>query len=177
MRRAIRAIVLLVSTPVLPSIIGGHGPGRTPMGPGLAQGAVPGFSGTLGGLTITSSDPDGAPTITGSPVTVTFWILLGAATRNWRLLINANSSSLVGCTRVPASAIRVSCRSASGNGVTCGGTYSLSTTPLEIASGNEPPLWGTVTVTLAYSFVDGWRYPASAGQSCSLGLTYTVDAP
>lgn len=177
MRRAIRAIVLLVSTPVLPSIIVGHGPGHMPMEPGVAQGAIPGFSGTPGALTISSSNPDGTPTITGSPATVTFWILLGAATRSWRLLINADSSSLVGCPQVPASAIRVTCRSASGNGVSCGGTYPLSTTPLEIASGDEPPLWGTITVTLNYSFVDSWRYPASAGQSCSLGLSYTVDAP
>jgi hypothetical protein len=85
---------------------------------------------------------------------------------------------------VPASAVGVSCSSASHTGTrptaTCqsGGPFTLpSTAPgQQVASGNEGSAGShNFTVVLNYQITDSWKYIANT--SCPLTITYTVNAP
>jgi hypothetical protein len=129
-----------------------------------------------------SADPD-ASAANPSPVLVTFE-LNGKQNRNWWLRVRSDSTNLLGCSFLPAAALRVACASvsvnvSSGPGGTgsCTPAINLSTSDQVLAQGRQSRDWGYYTITLAIAFQDTWRYQAPAGNSCSTNLVYTLDAP
>jgi len=122
--------------------------------------------------------------IAGGSATVKWTISGGASGNTWTLSVYANSAAFTGCSTVPASAVGVTCSSASHTGTgatsTCqsGGPFSLSTTApgQQVASGNEGNSSShTYTIVLNYQLTDSWEFIANA--SCPLTVTYTVNAP
>lgn len=131
-------------------------------------------------MTFVATDPD-LVTVTGPATTVTWQVAGGTGSATWTLKVAASASTFAGCATVPASAVTVSCTSATvggggGNG-TCGGAVALSTTPTQIASGKEGGGTRDYTVTLGSTLADKWKYIATQTPSCTLTLTYTVTAP
>ena len=136
---------------------------------------------TPAAIRFTATDPDQGA-VAGTPATITWTASGGSPFRTWSISVWADRSTLNGCGTVPTSAIRVSCSSATvsgglGNGV-CAAPFSLSGTPQLVASGREGLFFTfSYTVNVNFSFTDSWRYIASNGPSCSLTLTYSVNAP
>jgi hypothetical protein len=127
----------------------------------MAQSRLGPIIATPAAIRFTATDPDQG-SVAGTPATITWTVSNG-------------------CGTVPASAIRVSCSSATvsggfGNGA-CAAPFSLSNTPQLLASGRQGLFTNTHTVNVNFSFTDSWRYIASNGASCSLALTYSVTAP
>ena len=124
-----------------------------------------------------ATDPDVGSV--GEPHATVTWRLQGGNTsRNWALLVQANASSLSGCSGVPASAITVACSSVTstkGTGV-CAGPLPLSMQPHPVASGSQADGTPSYTVTITFTLADRWRYIASQSP-CTLTLIYIVDAP
>lgn len=141
------------------------------LGPIIAQPAA---------IRFTATDPDQG-SVAGTPATITWTVFSGHNNRTWSISAYADRNTLNGCGTVPASAIRVSCSSATvsgGSGIgACAAPFSLSGTPQLVASGHQGSSTRTYTVNVNFSFTDSWRYIASNGPSCSLTLTYSVTAP
>ena len=76
------------------------------------------------------------------------------------------------------SAVTVSCSGAtaggSGGSGTCGSSFPLSTSLQPIAGGVEGDGTNMYTTTLTFTLAESWRYMANP--SCSLNLTYSVNA-
>ena len=115
--------------------------------------------------------------------TVSWKISGGTSGKTWTLSVAANSATFTGCSTVPASAIGVTCGSATVTGANAtancqsGGPFSLpSTSPgQQVASGNEGNSNShTYTVVLNYRITDSWGYIPN---TCPLTITYTVNAP
>jgi hypothetical protein len=134
-------------------------------------------------IQFTANNPGSA--VAGNSSATVGWTTTGSANGNtWTLSVYANSATFTGCAIVPASAVGVSCSSASvtnktgSASATCqsGGPFPLpSTAPgQQVASGDEGKS-GTFTVVLNYQFTDSWQYIANT--SCPLTITYTVNAP
>jgi hypothetical protein len=131
-------------------------------------------------ITFSSPNPDATPTNGSSTATIQ-WNMQGNPTNLFTLTVQASSSSMTGCPAVPVSAIQVQCTSftsgAQGASGACNsGSFALSTSPQTIASGAKQGNGqsGGTTVIASFTFTDAWKYPASS--SCSLQLTYTVNA-
>ena len=131
-------------------------------------------------ITFSSPNPDAGP-VNGSSTATVQWSMHGNPTALWSLTVQATSSSMTGCGAVPVSAIQVQCTSltsgATGASGSCSsGSFALSTSPQTIASGAKQGNGnsGSTVATVAFTFTDAWKYPASS--SCSLQLTYTVNA-
>jgi len=141
------------------------------------------MSATPSPIQFTANDPGSA--VAGNSTATVAWTITGGASGNtWTLSVYANSTTFTGCTTVPASAVGVTCTSATHTGTrptaTCqsGGPYTLPTTApgQQVASGNEGNATAhTFTVVLTYQFKDSWSYIANA--NCPLTITYTVNAP
>ena len=145
----------------------------------MAQSQLGPIIATPAAIRFTATDPDQGA-VAGTPATIT-WVTDRGSNNFWSISVNADRSTLNGCGTVPTSAIRVSCSSAtvSGGGGTgtCAAPFSLSGTPQLVAGGREGSSTRTYTVNINFSFTDSWRYIASNGPSCSLTLTYSVNAP
>lgn len=140
------------------------------------------MSATPSPIQFTANDPGSA--VAGNSSATVKWTIDGGASGNtWTLSVYASSTTFTGCTTVPASAVGVSCSSASHTGTrptaNCqsGGPFPLPTAApgQQVASGNEGN--GTshnYTVVLNYQFTDSWEYIAN---TCPLTITYTVNAP
>jgi len=135
-----------------------------------------------GTIQFNANNPGSA--VAGGSATVKWTITGGASGNTWTLSVYANSTTFSGCSTVPASAVGVSCSSASHTGSaatsTCesGGPFALPTTApgQEVASGNEGNTNShTYTIVLNYQLTDAWDFIANA--SCPLTVTYTVNAP
>jgi hypothetical protein len=137
-------------------------------------------------IQFTANQPGtGTPVAGNSSATVTWTLTGGVRNNTWTLSVYANSTTFTGCTTVPASAVGVSCSSATvtgGSGATAncqsGGPFTLPTTApgRQVASGHEGNAASSpFTVVLNYQFTDSWSYIANA--SCPLTITYTVNAP
>ncbi len=140
------------------------------LGPILATPATISFSAT---------DPDLGSAAGSATSTVTWSILNGRDNKQtWTLTAQAGGASFTGCATIPASAVTVTCASTSvtGGGGTgsCSGPVALSTSPQQVAGGLEG---NDYTVTLNFRLTDRWRYVAATAPSCTLTLTYTVNAP
>ena len=143
--------------------------------------SLSGMSAT-GTIQFNANNPGSA--IAGGSATVKWTISGGASGNTWTLSVYANSTTFTGCSTVPASAVGVTCSSAShtGTGATSscqsGGPFSLPTTApgQQVASGNEGNSSShTYTIVLNYQLTDSWEFIANA--SCPLTVTYTVNAP
>jgi len=139
--------------------------------------------GATGSIQFPANSPGSVVTSPGT-ATVTWTISGGASGNTWTLSVYANSATFSGCSTVPASAVGVSCTSATHTGTrptaTCqtGGPYALPTTApgQQVASGNEGNAnTHTFTVVLSYQLTDSWGYVANT--NCPLTVTYTVNAP
>jgi hypothetical protein len=127
-------------------------------------------------ITFSSRDPDVTP-VNGSSSATVQWTMSGNKSGNWALAVQAASSTLSGCSAVPVGAVQFRCTAWSatkGTGSCASGTIPLSTTSQTVASGSQEGDPGTHTVTVAFTFTDAWKYPASS--SCSAQLTYTITA-
>jgi hypothetical protein len=162
-------------TPVIRSLSPAQSP--IPMATGVS-----GMTATPATIQFTANNPGSA--VTGNSSATVGWSINGGASGNtWTLSVYANSATFTGCTTVPASAVGVSCSSASHSGTsptaTCqsGGPFPLPTTApgQQVASGDEGNTFShTFTVVLNYQFSDAWKYVAN---TCPLTITYTVNAP
>ena len=128
-------------------------------------------------LNFSAVDPDSG--IASASSTVSWRIRDGSTTRTWQLRVHSVASNVTGCGKVPLSAFRVSCNSVvvpkGGNGV-CGAPVPLSTSQSIIASGDQGDRKTNSVAELNVQFVDSWRYPAALSPSCSVVITYTIDA-
>jgi hypothetical protein len=133
-------------------------------------------------IQFTANNP-GSAVAGNSTATVTWRIRAGVNGNTWTLSVYADSTTFTGCTTVPASAVGVSCSSATVTGMgatatcTSGGPFTLPTTApgQQVASGNEGNAMShTYTVVLNYQFSDSWEFIAN---TCPLTITYTVNAP
>jgi hypothetical protein len=143
--------------------------------------SLSGMSAT-GTIQFNANNPGSA--VAGGSATVKWTITGGGNGNTWTLSVYANSTTFSGCSTVPASAVGVSCSSASHTGSaatsTCesGGPFALPTTApgQQVASGNEGNANShTYTIVLNYQLTDAWNFIANA--SCPLTVTYTVNAP
>ncbi len=144
----------------------------------LALGTVGSVSATPSTITFQASNPDQGAVSGSSPGSLTWLVLSGSHVQNWTLSVQAGSSSFVGCPTIPISAVQVSCGSASVSGGagtgSCSGAFPLSTTPQQIAGGAEGDGTNSYTVTTNFTLAESWRYVANS--SCTITLTYSVNA-
>ena len=157
-------------TPVLP-------PAQMQQESAVVPMAVSNYSVTPATVTFTSSNP--STSAAGSATTTVRFRTSGLVAPNntWRLWIQASAASFTGCNAPPAGGVTVTCASVS-TGMACvasGATLSPSAPPAatEVASGTGNHNPNTVTVT--YTFQDGWNYQVGTG--CSLGVSYIYTSP
>ena len=145
----------------------------------LLAGTVQSLLVTPGSVVFTATDPD-VPAVGPSSSAATWNIASGSPSKNWQITVQASTSSLTNCPRVPVSAIRANCTGASvsgsGGSATCAPAFNLSITPQILASGKQALNTASYSTNLELSFTDGWGYPAATSPPCSISLTYTVIA-
>ena len=143
--------------------------------------SVSGLTATPATIQFTANNPGSS--VDGNSSATVGWTITGGKNGNtWTLSVYANSTTFTGCTTVPASAVGVSCSSASDitkhGTANCqsGGPFTLpSTAPgQQVASGFEGNTDDTYTVVLNYQYTDSWTFIANP---CPLTITYTVNAP
>ena len=149
-----------------------------PAGLNLAFGTLAALSATPGTISFQAANPDSGQVSGSSPARLTWNVSRGSHLQHWTLSVQSGSSSFTGCPTVPASAVQVSCSSASasrgGTGV-CGGSFPLSTSPQQIAGGAEGEVTSSYSVSLNFTLAESWRYVANS--TCSINLSYSVSAP
>jgi hypothetical protein len=171
----------MFSTTLLATILLAAGPRVTakteaaaPQLPPLPATTITSASVTPGTISFNTSNPDSQPVVNGSATATVTWQTANSLLQKWTLAVSA-PASFGSCGTVPASAVTVTCGTVSGGfGGTCGGATTISTTPVQIASGYEGIGTGTYTVALTFTLQDSWKYIAST--SCSLSVTYTITA-
>jgi hypothetical protein len=145
----------------------------------LAMGTLGSLSASPGTISFQASNPDLGIVSGSSPGNLTWVLLGGSPLQNWTLSVQAGSSTFIGCPTIPISAVRVSCSSAtvSGSGGTggCSGSFPLSTTSQQIASGNQGDGTNSYSVLMNFTLDESWHYKANS--ACTLNLTYSVSAP
>jgi hypothetical protein len=145
----------------------------------IALGTLGSLSATPGTLSFQASNPDAAMVAGSSPGSLTWRLLSGSHLQNWTLSVQAGSSSFAGCPTIPVSAVQVSCSTAhvSGGGGTgaCGGSFPLSTTLQQSAGGLEGDGTNSYSISMNFTLAESWRYIANP--SCTISITYTVNAP
>jgi hypothetical protein len=144
--------------------------------------AVTQMRATPSSVPFTANNP-GSTIAAGTVATITWNIAQGKNGQTWNLMVGTGSSSFIGCTTVPQSAVSLKCVSASvdGSGQASAGCSlsSFTTLPntlpgLTLASGNEGNSSShDYTVVLSYQLTDSWRYIAN---TCPLNVSYTVIA-
>ena len=139
-------------------------------------GAVSATPGTIGFQAV---NPDAGIVPGSSPGSLTWMLFAGSRLENWTLSVQAGSNAFVGCPAIPTSAIQVNCASASVSGGAgtgaCNGSFPLSTTAQQIAGGAEGDGTNAYAVSVSFTLAESWRYVPNS--SCTLTLTYTVNAP
>ena len=130
-------------------------------------------------ITFNSPDPDTTP-VSGSTVGTVMWSMNGGNVL-WSMIVSAAAASFTSCPAVPLSAIQFSCSSVTPggggnpNGTCSAGTLTLSTTPQTVATGTRQGNGSApFAATVAFTFTDAWKYPASP--SCSIQINYSVTA-
>ena len=141
-----------------------------PQGP-IIPFAVSNYTVTPGSVTFTSSNPAGS--VTGSS-TATVQFRTTGNPAAFRLWARASSANFTGCNSPPVNTVTVACETAS-TGVSCDAAGALTTggngTLVAHGSGNHNPN----TVTVQYTFQDGWNFRVGTG--CSLSVSYIYTAP
>lgn len=137
---------------------------------------VKNFSASPGALSFSSADPSATST---TQATVLFRIKAGHSGKAWSLTVSASGSSFANCSFLPASAVLVTCASASVSGggtAACGSAFGLSTSAGTVASGVQGSGNLDYTILINYTLTDAWKYPGKISPTCSLTLNYTVAA-
>ncbi|MSV30185.1 MAG: hypothetical protein EXQ52_15790 [Bryobacterales bacterium] len=115
--------------------------------------------------------------------TVVSWRVTGGSNaQTWTLSVRGQAGgSFTNCSTVPNSAVRVNAPSGTntGGGATyvAGGQITLTSANQQIASGIEGTGTRNYTANVTYTIVDAWRFRPSTAVSCTLSVTYTVNAP
>jgi hypothetical protein len=146
--------------------------------------AIASFTVSPASITFNATDPD-FPTVAGSSAgTATLSITGGASGRSWTMSLQASGTTFTGCATVPASAVTVTCTSATDTNTggstgtaICSAPFALSTTSTQFAGGKEGTVSDRYDVTLSFTLTDSWRYIAATTPTCPITLTYTADAP
>jgi hypothetical protein len=129
-------------------------------------------------ISFTATDPD-LGLVAGSPGATVSWMTSGGNKNNtWTLAVQASAGTFNGCSTVPTAAVTATCTGVSGgkNGTCIPGGVPLSTGAQPVASGKEATGAGKAySVTLNFTLADSWSHIANS--SCTLTLTYTVNAP
>ena len=129
-------------------------------------------------ISFSLTDPTTTPSVAGSPAATVSWTTsFGSTGSTWTLKVSAAAASFTSCATIPRSAVNVSCGGVTGGSSgACGGGFTLSGAPQQIASGTEASGSGKAySVTVNFTLADSWSYLVSS--SCSLSVTYTVTAP
>jgi hypothetical protein len=147
---------------------------------GLAFGTINSLLATPGSINFQASNPNLGSVSGSAPASVSWTVQGGSNLQNWTLSVQADAGSFSGCSTVPVSAVTASCTGASvsGGGGTgsCSGSLPLSTVAQQVAAGAQGEGSQNYSVVINYVLAESWRYIAT-GSSCSLTLTYTVNAP
>ncbi len=134
---------------------------------------------TPASISFSASNPDSAGVPANAVTTIT-WRANGDSRMPWLLTIQADSSSLGSCPRVPVSAVTVTCSQAAvshgGIGI-CSPSMTLADSPRVIAAGMEAAANASYQVNLAFTLADSWKYVAQLNPPCSLTLSYTAYVP
>jgi hypothetical protein len=144
---------------------------------GMAFGAISTLSATPSNISFRAASPEMGLVMGSSQATIFWQVLAGSHLQNWTLSLQSGSSVFAGCPWIPVSAVQVSCSVASvssGGTGQCGGSFALSTASQQIAGGTEADAVSSYSVALTFTLAESWRYVA--GSSCSLNLTYAVNA-
>jgi hypothetical protein len=144
----------------------------------LTFGTVASLLASPGTINFQANNPDLVMVAASSPATVTWVVTGGHAASQWNLAVQSGSSSITGCPTVPLSAVRVTCASASVSGGagtgSCSGAFDLSTSPQQIAAGQQGDGNNNYSVSINFALAESWRYVANP--SCTFTLTYSVNA-
>jgi hypothetical protein len=147
---------------------------------GAVLGTISGVWVSPGSISFQATNPASGAASGSSAASITWTVLDGSPLQVWTLSVQADSSAFLGCPAVPASAVRAVCSSASvsggGGSGACSSAFPLSTLSRQVAAGAEGSGNNSYSVLINYTLAESWRYPASNG-SCTLTLTYTVNAP
>jgi hypothetical protein len=130
-------------------------------------------------VNFSATNPGALPSVLGSPITTFTYTSAPAGSTGQLNIAAAGFTGGAACGNIPASAVTVTCTSATASPATCAtasciaGSPSLSTTPVPIASGTVPAGSCTpnITYTLNFNFADNWKYTA---ETCTLVVTYTL---
>ena len=144
---------------------------------GLAMGTVSALTATPGTISFSATNPLGGA-VTGSSAATLSWLVANQNNNIWTLSVQALASSFTSCATVPVTAVTATCVAASVSGskgsATCATSFTLSTVANQIANGTQANGNQTYTVQINYTLAESWRYVANS--SCTLSLTYTVNA-
>jgi hypothetical protein len=177
MKKALLWAAALASV-VCPAEAEGPRGGRCMLPKGWALGTVSSFLATPGTIGFSALNPDSGPVSGSSAATLSWSVQSGSHLQNWTVSAQASASAFTGCSTVPVSAVSVSCASASvgggGGSGSCSGASTLSTVAQQVATGAEGDGTQSYTVQINYALAESWRYVANS--SCTLTLTYTVNA-
>jgi hypothetical protein len=138
--------------------------GLMPLAANVSSGLV-----TPSSVTFTSGNPAGS--VTGAPASTSVSFRTTGNPPSFTVHVKAVTSGFTGCNAPPATAVTVSCSSASG--ITCGAAAALSNTgngaTVASGSGNHNP----VSLVITYNFQDSWKYQQGASCSISVQVLYT----
>jgi hypothetical protein len=177
--RILISIFLLICGTGLARVSNNHAGLFWPVRLNLAFGTLSALWATPGTISFQAANPDSGQVSGSSPGSLSWNVLSGSHLQNWTLSVQSGSSSFAGCPTVPVSAVRVSCGSATASGAggtgACGGSFPLSTSPQQIAGGAEGDGTGSYSVSVNFTLAESWRYVANS--TCSINLSYSVNAP
>jgi hypothetical protein len=129
-------------------------------------------------LQFLSSDPDSGPVTGNSPATVSWEITGAQSTGKWTLTVQTGAASFSGCGAVPAAALTAQCVSVAGDSHggsgRCAAPVQLSTQAVTLATGSQGNGNSWLTVTINFTFQDGWQYVAAMNPPCTLNLSYII---
>ncbi len=146
---------------------------------GMALGTISALNATPSTISFSATNPVGGAVSGSSAAAINWNVVGGSHLLTWGISVHATATSFSGCPTIPVTAITASCASAtvgggSGTG-SCGGSFTLSTVATQLAGGLEGDGTQSYSVLVQYTLAESWRYVANP--SCTLTLTYTVNAP
>ncbi len=149
----------------------------------MGQTNVTSFTVTPTALSFAAIDPDAGGPAAQSSTAVTRLTNTGVL-RPWTLYVESETATLAGCAHIPASALVVTCTTATADSSNSSGKAYCNSSPVPvstsrsvIANGAQGNRDVTITVGFQVSFADSWRYQAVLAPACTVSLRYTVDAP
>ena len=131
-------------------------------------------------LQFLATDPDIGPVSANSPAIISWEITGAQSTGTWTLTVQTGAARFSGCGAVPVAALTAKCVSVTGDGHggagACAAPFPLSTQPATLAAGSQGHGNSWFSVTVNFTFQDGWQYVAAMNPSCTLNLSYIIQA-